>query len=164
MTTHPVSPVAEKIEAPYIVVGVDGSEGSVAALRFALDQSALTGANLLAITAWQYPMYTGAVGYPIEFDPSVDARSDLVKEVDAELEARRSRSETVPPVAIRVVEGAAAEVLIDTARKAVMLVVGARGHGPLVESLTGSVSRACATHPPCPVVVVPIPRSDPKAD
>ena len=55
----------------------------------------------------------------------------------------------------RVVEGHPAQVLIDAADGATLLVVGRRGHGGVVGLLLGSVARACTEHAPCPVVVVP---------
>jgi nucleotide-binding universal stress UspA family protein len=54
----------------------------------------------------------------------------------------------------RVVEGAAAKVLVTEAEKAELLVVGSRGHGGFAGLLLGSVSQQCAQHAPCPVVIV----------
>jgi nucleotide-binding universal stress UspA family protein len=59
------------------------------------------------------------------------------------------------PIVTRVVQGHPAQVLLDAARGADLLVVGSRGHGTLAGMLLGSVSQHCVQHSPCPVVVVP---------
>ena len=53
-----------------------------------------------------------------------------------------------------VVEGSAAQALIDAVGEADVLVVGSRGHGGFTNLLLGSVSQQCAQHAPCPVVIV----------
>jgi nucleotide-binding universal stress UspA family protein len=58
-------------------------------------------------------------------------------------------------VVTRVVQGNPAQVLLDAAAGAQMLVLGSRGHGTLAGMLLGSVSQHCVQHAPCPVVVVP---------
>jgi nucleotide-binding universal stress UspA family protein len=61
------------------------------------------------------------------------------------------------PVAIRatVVRGHPAQVLLETATGAYILVVGSRGHGTFAGMLLGSVSQHCVQHAGCPVLVVP---------
>jgi nucleotide-binding universal stress UspA family protein len=58
------------------------------------------------------------------------------------------------PCALHVVPGAPAEQLVRTAEGAALLVVGSRGRGLVRSTLLGSVALHCATHAPCPVVVV----------
>ncbi len=58
------------------------------------------------------------------------------------------------PVRARVAEGHAAQVLLDAAAGASVLVVGSRGHGGFTEALLGSVSQHCVQRALCPVVVV----------
>jgi nucleotide-binding universal stress UspA family protein len=57
-------------------------------------------------------------------------------------------------VRARVVEGNAAQVLLDASDGADLLVVGSRGHGGFTEALLGSVSQHCVHHARCPVVVI----------
>lgn len=136
-----------------IVVGVDGSEGSVAALRWAVSEAALRGAVVEAVNAFHVPYVGAASVMPLMLDPEdfrVSASALLDKVVDA------ADASTLPePVRRLVVEGLASTVLVDAGRGACMLVVGARGHGGLAGMLLGSVSRQVTEHASIPVVVVP---------
>jgi len=133
-----------------IVVGVDGSEPSKRALRWAAHQAKLTGAQLEAVTTWEYPPTFGwAPPYPSDFDPNLDARKALQETVDEVLGA-----DPEIPVDLTVTEGHPAFVLTEAAGHAELLVVGSRGHGALAGMVLGSVSEYCAAHAPCPVVVV----------
>jgi nucleotide-binding universal stress UspA family protein len=135
---------------PVIVVGVDGSDPSKRALRWAADQARLTGAELKIVTTWEYPPTLGwAPPYPSDFDPDADARKALEETVDAVLGAD-------PGVVLHltVQEGHPAFVLTEAGKGAELLVVGSRGHGAFAGMLLGSVSEYCAAHAPCPVVVV----------
>lgn len=129
-----------------VVVGIDGSESSKDALRWAVRQAEMTGAELVAVTAWHLPeMYAY-----VSRDYDVDA-ADLV---DCVLKEVLDPSLTVQ-VTPRVVEGRAASVLIDASKDADVLVLGTRGHGGFAGLLLGSVSQHCVHHAACPVVVVP---------
>jgi nucleotide-binding universal stress UspA family protein len=68
-------------------------------------------------------------------------------------EEQVASTDEVPVTAI-LAEGAAAAALLDVAKEADLLVIGSRGHGGFTGLLLGSVSQQCATHSPCPVVVV----------
>ena len=132
-----------------IVVGVDGSESSKAALRWAMRQAKMEGARVEAVAAWEYPAWSG-------FPPPV-ARFDLDEAASRSLDAAiAAASRDVPgcEVTSRVVEGNAARVLIDAAKGAGMLVVGNRGYGGFTEALLGSVSQHCTHHAQCPVVII----------
>lgn len=136
-----------------IVVGVDGSKESKEALRWAIEEAQLRQSTLRAVAAWTYPtMFVGAYVPP----ELVDA--DLLSSA-----ARTTLDATIAEVAgddphayiERVVEqGSPAEVLVDAARDADLLVVGSRGHGGFTGLLLGSVSQQCAHHAPCAVVIV----------
>jgi len=135
---------------PMIVVGVDGSEASKRALRWAADQAKLIGAELKVVTTWEYPPTLGwAPPYPSDFDPDADARKALSATVAEVLGADPGLV-----MHLTVVEGHPAYVLTETAADAQLLVVGSRGHGAFAGMLLGSVSEYCAAHAPCPVVVV----------
>lgn len=133
-----------------IVVGVDGSPSSRAALRWALGQAQLDGSSIDAVAAWDYPPLSGW-GLTIP-GPEIEeaARLALVDTVKQEQDSTR------PPVPVRqrIEYGHPADVLLEAAREAHLLVVGSRGLGGFTGTLLGSVSRHCVEHAPCPVVVV----------
>lgn len=133
-----------------IVVGVDGSEPSLAALRWAGRQARLTGAPLKVITAWEIPQGAGwAATYPVDYDPQALAGEILNKAV---LDTFGPTPEV--PIERIVIEGHAAHVLGESAKDADLLVVGSRGHGAIAGMLIGSVSEHLVRHAPCAVVVV----------
>ena len=136
-------------EAPRIVVGVDGFESSTAALRWAIHQARLTGAVVEAVTAWQLPVGTGLVPVADMPDYQDDARIVLTDAITQMCEV-----DTDVQVCPRVVQGRAANVLVDAAEGADLLVVGCRGHGGLAEALLGSVGQYCVHHASCPVVIM----------
>src|SRR5690349_16086802 len=114
-----------------IVVGVDHSPGAKAALRFALEEARLRGASLRVVHAWQFG-YVGAPGIEASRTMFGTELEDLRRDAEAALEA--TLREAIPDtggveVERRVVEGAAAAVLVDESRSADLLVVGSRGLG-----------------------------------
>jgi nucleotide-binding universal stress UspA family protein len=132
-----------------IVVGVDGSNESAAALAWAADHARRAGGRLQVIMCWEYPT---AFGYAPDFG-GVDLETDARHRLE-ELLARVLDDQPTVPVEPRVVEGHAAPVLVEAARSADLLVVGSRGHGALAGMLLGSTSQHCVNHAACPVVVV----------
>lgn len=133
-----------------IVVGVDGSPSSMAALRWAILQAELTGCAVEAVTAWRLP---SRYGFAAVTDRATDFEGDARKVL---ADALNEVSSVEPDVVIRssVVEGHPAEVLVWAARGADMLVVGSRGHGGFAGAVLGSVSQYCVHHAPCPVLVI----------
>jgi nucleotide-binding universal stress UspA family protein len=136
-----------------IVVGIDGSDGSRAALRWAHAEAELRRCPLEVVTAWQFPVMTSLPAFG-----AVPPPDDLSGEAQASLEAIL-RDEGVAstdgvPVTATVAEGSATAALLAAAADADLLVVGSRGHGGFTGLLLGSVSQQCTSHSPCPVVVV----------
>jgi nucleotide-binding universal stress UspA family protein len=144
-----------------IVVGVDGSPESRAALRWAVEEADRRGCAIDAILAWQggYGMVIGAVTPNVlaESTPERDHErwrrvlGDAVAEVD-------------PGGGIRtvLVTQDAGPALVEASKTASLLVVGTHGAGPIRSALLGSVSAYCVRHSACPVVVIrePFPRED----
>lgn len=128
-----------------IVVGVDGSEPSQEALRWAAHQAQVTGAELVAVIAWHLPEMYGYVGRDYDEDARKALESTLEKVLDPSSPVQ---------VTTRVAEGRPAPVLLETAKDADLLVVGAHGHGFFEGMRLGSVSQHCVHHATCPVVVV----------
>jgi nucleotide-binding universal stress UspA family protein len=137
-----------------IVVGIDGSEQSNQALRWAVEEARLRGANIRAVHAWMPPATTLMPGPAPGFDLAAaqpglqEASTRLVRAMVEEVAGDAEVS--VEPVAI---EGPAVQVLAEEARDAEMLVVGSRGRGGFTGLLLGSVSQALAHHSPCPVLI-----------
>ena len=132
-----------------IVVGVDGSPSSNAALRWAAEEAELIVAELELFHTWQWLASAGWAYIPSDFDPRHDAGTVLAGSV----EPVRSLH---PDLAISAVtaEGQAADVLVRASEGADLLAVGNRGHGELTGMLLGSVSEYCVAHAHCPVLVM----------
>jgi nucleotide-binding universal stress UspA family protein len=147
-------------ESGVIVVGVDGSDGSRAALRWAAHQAAVTGSRLHAVMTFHVPfgMYGYQLPTTVEHDVRTDSQqalADVVREVLGDAPG--------VDVAASVVDGAPAPTLIEASREADLLVVGSRGHGAFVGMLLGSVTQHCVSNAACPVVVVHV-HDEPPAD
>jgi nucleotide-binding universal stress UspA family protein len=141
-----------------IVVGVDGSEESRAALAWAVEEGRLRQAPVLAIHAWEVPMVPAPTGL---VPPSVEVVGDLTE--------LREDAASLVEMMVREIAGDAADVeirpltvedkpvnaLLDAAERndAQMIVVGSRGHGGFVSLLIGSTSDQVARHATCPVVI-----------
>jgi nucleotide-binding universal stress UspA family protein len=149
---------------PGILVGVDGSEHSNRALRWALRQAAQQHVPLTVLSVRPSPVrpatgiYWGVHAYP-EDDHNPDATRKAVQQfVD---KAESETGETPPEITVDVVTGDAAEELINASRDADMVVVGSRGGGGFAQLLMGSVSSKVTHHAACPVVVVRATRQAP---
>lgn len=148
MSEMPVAPLPQH----EIVVGVDGSPGSYAALRWAAKLAEAMDASITAVTAWEFPVFITAAGgglLPGTWDPEADATTIVNDAIRAVFAGTPGYVRTV------VVQGHPADVLIEASRHALMLVVGGRGHGGFTGALLGSVSTAVAHHSKCPVMIVP---------
>jgi nucleotide-binding universal stress UspA family protein len=139
-----------------IVVGVDGSPSSIAALRWALGEAAVRNAEVRAVQAWSHPFLTSPLGV---VEPALDAEAlaAIAGAARERLEAalvEAGASESGIEVEALVKEGAPAPVLLEAARDAELLVVGSRGLGGFAGLLLGSVGRHCVEHASCPVVIL----------
>lgn len=147
---EPHNPHAE-LMTNRIVVGVDGSEHSAEALRWASEVGAARGWPVTAVTVWAYLDQRHTDG-EVRFDPKytqADARTALARYVDDAVGAERATQ-----IDQDVCNDLPANALVEVAAGAGLLVVGARGIGPIHSLLLGSVSSACLHHAPCPVAVI----------
>lgn len=140
-----------------VVVGVDGSPGSRAALVYALEEADRRGARLRVVVAAQAPEYW-AMAYGMVAPPPlseiVDSARDAGQQlVDAVL-ADRPDLATRVEVSVEARAGAPAPVLLDAADGADVLVIGHRGRGAVRSALLGSVGLHCVMHAACPVTIV----------
>jgi nucleotide-binding universal stress UspA family protein len=131
-----------------LVVGIDGSAHSAAALRWAINDAKEHGeADVTAVLAWQVPF----VSIPDGFD-----RAELEQGYKDFL--LKTVNDLVPsppiPLASLVAEGDTIESLIEAAKGADLLVLGIKGRSKFGGLMLGSVSAACAAYSPCPVVLV----------
>lgn len=139
-----------RVDHDTIVVGVDSSEFSDAALDWAVAEAKRSGRRLLLVNVWHWS--SSVVGSPLsifgQHDPYSTGRHIL------EHSARRARADGVA-VLTWLVEGSPAGALVDISADAAMLVVGSHGHGSVRSSLLGSVSRGLVSQARCPVVIIP---------
>ena len=145
------------------MVGVDGSDASHDALRWAAEEAKLRSATLVALHAWSF-----VPAQPIG-DPGMLAvpAGDLAGQLNAENDAAQIGLDQAVEDALgagsevqlerRLVEGDAGEALVAASKDAVLVVVGSHGRSGFKAALLGSVSRHVVDHAACPVVVVKSP-------
>ncbi|RMB83103.1 universal stress protein [Streptomyces shenzhenensis] len=139
-----------EVSGPRIVVGVDGSPSSHAAVRWAVRYAGLVGGRVDAVAAWELPGIENWSAPPVDTDfDEENARRRLAEELRAALGAE-------PAGAVRalLVRGHPADVLLRAAEGAEALVVGSHGRHGFARALLGSVSQHIAQHARCPVVIV----------
>jgi nucleotide-binding universal stress UspA family protein len=143
-----------------IVVGIDGSDCSRVALRWAAEEARRRVAELVAVVVCEPPMatipYGGYPNYPYGgAAPGCDAEhlQFLEKELDRTITEVLGEQPSVKVIP-RAVRGNPAQVLIDLSHDADLVVVGTRGHGGFMGKLLGSVSRDVSAHSACTAVVV----------
>jgi nucleotide-binding universal stress UspA family protein len=140
-----------------IMVGVDGSDPSRHALRWAMHEAVLRRVPLTVVAVRPDPVRPATMVYwglrassesSLNEDQARKNVQDFVDKVVSET------GETVPELAVIVPTGNAAEELVRASRDADMLAVGCRGQGGFGTLLMGSVSHQVALHAACPVVIV----------
>jgi len=141
-----------------IIVGVDGSDASIEALRQGSRLALALGTRVEAWGCWEYPAgYEGYLAMGVE-GFAHEAEENLEHALGKAFGPERPRY-----VGTRLVHGSARVSLVDGSRHASLLVVGRRGHGGFAGLLLGSVSAACVAHAHCPVLVVHSPRAEESA-
>ena len=139
-----------------IVVGVEGSDGSRAALRWALKEASLRHATVEVVTAYVFPnapIYPEVSYVPVEQPALAQQITDMQ---EAAIAAEMEGAGIDPSVAVtrHMLPGPAPGTLVRAAEGADLLVVGSRGRGGFLGLMLGSVSNYVTHHAPCPVVVV----------
>lgn len=136
-----------------IVVGVDGSEHSLAALRWAASEAKLRATRVHVVGTFTTPIMS--TGYEVAVPDPSDLQSASETMLDAVVDSVRESGELDGvDVGTEVLEGHAGERLVALSRGAGLIVVGSRGHGGFIGLLLGSVTTYVVNHAHCPVVVV----------
>jgi nucleotide-binding universal stress UspA family protein len=146
--------------ASEVIVGIDGSPHSIAALEFAFDEASRRGWNLVAVHAWDVPAYDlivsseGPVAFPLE--NIADAEIRLAAEVLAGFKV------DYPDVNVteNLVRAPAVQALLDASTNAALIVVGTRGRNIALGALLGSVSNGVLHKAKVPVAVIPLPEPE----
>ena len=145
-----------------IVVGVDSSAASKAALRAAARIAALTGATIEALGVWDFPFAYGyaeghamGMGGGTGWNPENDARKMLIATVDEVFGPHRPVDLQTP-----LLRGNAAKRILEHAEGASLIVLGSRGHAGFAGLMLGSVSTKCAAAASCPVLIVHAPADE----
>lgn len=137
-----------------IVVGIDDSPASVAAMNWAAEEAELRNAELRLVYVWQVEASLAMAGVAVPWnDFEEDARTHAAAWV------KNAIGEVGPdgePRTIEVVQGSPGPAMVELSRNADMLVIGTQVHTGLRRVLHGSVSHYCLTHAECVVVAVPV--------
>jgi nucleotide-binding universal stress UspA family protein len=132
-----------------MLVGVDGSAHSGAALRWALKEAEARSGQVTALLAWQVPF----LSFPGAFDK--DELEKRAKDFLIETVSAIAPTPAVPLLTI-VAEGDPTQALVQASQEADLLVLGIRGRSPFAGLLLGSVSQGAAATAGCPVVLVKV--------
>jgi nucleotide-binding universal stress UspA family protein len=141
-----------------IIVGVDESPASIAALTWAAEYAARSGAAIRLVHAFELE--------PSEmYGTATELRRSIFQDLRASL-STLARDTVEPPLSpgawhLDIVEGVTGRVLVDAAKNADLLVLGTGAHTG-VRRLLGSVSHYCLSHATTPVVAVPLHAHVPK--
>jgi nucleotide-binding universal stress UspA family protein len=145
------------MKMPGILVGIDGSEQSRQALKWAVAEAGTWRLPLRVLTIHQIVAgYAGGgVMYPGDHTLVEDTRKAAQRETDEVLDALEEESRP-PAVTVTATGGLPGEELLHAAEDADMVVVGARGAGGFKRLLVGSVASQLVHHAHCPIVIVPL--------
>jgi nucleotide-binding universal stress UspA family protein len=136
-----------------IVVGFDGSENATSALRWAANEAHVTGDDLRVVSVWEFPyMEIVPPTFGVTLPPYHEMQKAAEKKLDDAIQG------AALPAGLRieqtVLEGEPAQLLLEQAKDADLLVVGARGRGGFLGLLTGSVATKAVNHAGVPVAVI----------
>lgn len=144
---------AEAVSKP-VIVGVDGSEYSSAALRYAGTLAARLGARLEVITCIGMPDYLVVAHLENAEHPLTARLEETASRLVEDALGRAFTGDRPQDIDVTVKFGPPGKVLVEESRRAQLLVVGRHGEGGFLGTSMGSVSKACAAHSVCPVLLV----------
>ena len=136
-----------------IVVGVDGTEPSREALRWAVQEAKLRKTDLHIVVSWDYPVV--ATAEPVMLPtPDTDALIANATSIADAMLVEEKITESGVAYTVETPEGRPGEALVERSKGAELLVVGSYGSGALKELILGSVSNYCSHHAKCPLVLI----------
>ena len=138
------------VSAPYVVVGVDGSDGSREALKWAYEYAHTSAKGVHAVHVWNYPVEQSLAG--VYLLPNIDIGADALA-ILREIVVSELGSEAASRVRLEAPCGVPGPLLAERSVGAELLVVGASGANPLTRLLIGSTSAHVVRHAACPVLV-----------
>jgi len=141
-----------------IVVGMDGSAGSAAAVRWAADQAIRQGAGLQVVNVW---VHDSALDDASANRTVAEARDVHLKALEAATAKVLDAHEGLD-ITYDVPQGDPGDTLVERSKGAALLVLGSHGTGKLRELLVGSVCKTALRHATCPVAVIPPPAAAPE--
>lgn len=144
---HDEDPLMPQPQSAPVVVGIDCSPSSAAAMAIAFDEAARRGVPLIAVHAW-----TDSAIYLLPNEEWMSVQPRVAKIVADQLKSWQERYPTVPVQRV-VVQDRPAHQLLELSERAQLVVVGSRGRGGLAGMLLGSVSAAVAQRSRMPVIV-----------
>ncbi|MCH9815891.1 MAG: universal stress protein [Actinomycetia bacterium] len=145
----------EDPDAREVVVGVDGSEPSLRALRFAFEEASRRACSIRVLHTWEVPPIGAITGVPTFATPDIlDKLATAELRMTAEVMAGYTQDFPEVPVEQEVLQGSPVRALRDATKHAAMVVVGSRGRGGFTGLLLGSVSHAVTQQAKCTVAVV----------
>ena|ERR1700693_4572418 len=139
-----------------MLVALDGSPSSVAALEWASKHAAGLKMAIEVVNIWEHVDTTlmvagmgfGSDAYVGESDPKVWSQQILEQSVSQIFGSRADQ------VKVTSTEGGVVRTLVELSNKADLLVMGSRGHGKFTDLILGSVSASCSAKSKCPVLIV----------
>lgn len=137
-----------------ILVGVDGSKESLAAVEWAADRAIRAQAQLHVMCTYAIASYAAAAldgGYAVLDDEALRRGAQQI--VDEAVKVAQARGAVDAHGVVR--PGDPAGILIEMSREVDLVVIGSRGGGGFADRLLGTVSSALPAHTHCPVVIVP---------
>lgn len=137
-----------------IVVGVDGSESSKAALSWALSEGQRNSEPVHVLSTWSYPWMVAAPA-PIGTAGPPPEEMEVAAEAGLSALVETLSGDSSVEVTQEVIQGDAAAALLEASEDASLLVVGSRGRSAFKRAVLGSVSSKVVAHSECPVLVVP---------
>ncbi|MDO4910907.1 MAG: universal stress protein [Corynebacterium sp.] len=133
-----------------VVVAVDGSAASLAAVKWGAVEASKRGATLRVASSYEPPryLYAGSLVPPENFFEDLHDEAEKIA-----AEAAESVKDIVA-AEVTVVESNPVDMLLEMSKEATMIVMGTRGRGEFKGAMLGSVSAAVVSHADCPVVVI----------